>query len=150
MVDLVTHESNPMLVAPAGEGGQLVPVQHGPSWVAGAGDDQTIGQGIERLQHRDGWLEARLAAGLEDHRLHPEGGQDVHVGRIIGRSQGNAVALVETGEKGERERSGCAGGDCDPPRRQVDAVPRAIMLGDAPTQARQAEGLRVAEGMVHR
>ena len=120
-------------------------MQHGASGIARAGDDQAIRRRVELLQHGDAGLEAGFGAGLQDHRVHAERGQDVHVGRVERRGQRNAIARIERGEERQRKAAGGADGDRDALERNVQPVPIAIVANDALAQGAAAERLGVAE-----
>ncbi len=69
-----------------------------PVGLAGAGDDQPGQIGIIGEQLGVG-LVVRVFTGLDQHSLQAERRQDVAVGGIAGRGQGNPVAGLERGEK---------------------------------------------------
>ena len=74
-----------------------------PAGLQGLATISPSGRRVEPVQHRHARLEAGLRPGLQDHRLHAERGEDVHVGRVERRSQRDPVAWIERGQERQRE-----------------------------------------------
>ena len=96
-------------------------------------------------QQLDGRLKALGRSGRELDRHEIERGQDIAVGGIARRRQGDPVAGLEGGKKRQDEARRGAGRDDDPRRIDADAVGVAIMPRDRLAQRGKAERLGIAE-----
>jgi hypothetical protein len=72
-------------------------------------------------------------------------GEHVAVGRIAGACDRDPVARRKQRQERQHETGRRAGGDDNPPRNDVDAVPFGVVAGDALPQRQIAERHRVAE-----
>ncbi len=102
---------------------------------------------IERGQMIDVRLKTRLHCCRYGHRLKTQRLQDVPVGRIPGRGQRDAVAMIERSQERQHEGSGRTGRDDDTGGIDLDAVHRPIVTGDAATEVADAQGLSVSKLM---
>ena len=140
----VAHQPHVIGVAPAGDGGKLVRVQHGAGGVAGAGDDQALRARVELFQHPDRWLKPGVRPGLQHHRDHPQRGEDIYIRRIERRRHRHAVAGIERSEEGQRKCARRPHRHRDARARHVLAIPVPVMAAQAIAQGRNPEGFRVA------
>ena len=87
-----------------------------------------------------------LGLGQRDrHGFEPERLQDVAIGRIAGRRDGDALARIEKAQEREHEARRGSRGDEDALGRDRDAIGFGVVPGDAFAQRRDAERLRVAD-----
>jgi hypothetical protein len=90
-----------------------------------------------------------LRPGQRDRRrIELEGGEDVAVGRVAGRRDGDALAGIEQRQESEHEARRGSRRDHDPLRRDSDPIGVAIVAGDALTQRGEPERLRVADAPI--
>ncbi len=129
------------------ERGKRVGGHHGAGRIGGA-REQHAGERARAVcgDHIGGGQRPAIARrNLDRHRLAAERREDVAVRRIARTGDGDPVARLEHGEKGEHEARRGAGRDDDAAGIEVDAVALAVMGGDARAQRRDAERLGVAD-----
>ena len=82
------------------------------------------------------------AAGLDQHRLAAERGEDVPIGRITGVGDRDAVARLEQRKKSQDEAGRRAGGDDDAIGLDADALDLVVVTRDARPQRGECRALR--------
>ena len=148
VIDLIRHDPDAGLGTERPQLGEPFGRDHAAGGIGRARQHQPV-QGQRPLEAHHRRLEAFLWPQLEPHHLHIQRPQDVAIGGIARLGQGHPIARIKGGEKAQHEGAGGANGDGDAPRVHLHPIHIEIMLGDALTQGRQAEGLAIAhEGLI--
>ena len=83
MVNLVGNQADAVAMAIFRQSPQLAGGEHGARGVRGAGQDQPVRLGVERLQHGHRRLKPGLNPARQNHRLQPQRRRDIHIRRVI-------------------------------------------------------------------
>ncbi|MET4847377.1 hypothetical protein ABIF62_007872 [Bradyrhizobium japonicum] len=106
---------------------------HRPGRIGRAADQHALQRrlAMRRQQRLAGQRVARVIAGLDQHRLATERGEDVTVGRIARHRHGDAVAGREHRQESQDEAAGGACRHHDPLGADVTAIGIPIVARDA-------------------
>jgi hypothetical protein len=147
VIDLVGDVPEAEPAAFRRHGGDGVGRHHHTGRIGGAHRQHT---GERSLRMRPGdqlrrQREAGLGSDLDRDRLQPQRDQDVAIGRIARRSDGDTRARLETGQERQDEAARGAGRHHDALRRHADAISIAIMARDAFPQRIRTERLGISD-----
>ena len=150
VIDLVRDEPQAEGLAGLAEPPQGLAADHRAGRVGRAhGENPGEGFGGMQTRHAVGGHDPAIGAGQRDRRgLELERRQDVAIGRIARRRDGDASAGIEQRQEREDEPRRRAGRDDHPLRRHRDPVSLPVMAGDPLAQGGEPERLRVADAPV--
>ena len=128
VVDLVADQPHQVLLAPAGDRGELVGRHHRAGGVGGRRDDEAGDHPLDRRELCDGRLEPGLGPAVDLDDLAAEGGEHVAVAGVAGTGHHHPVARLEGGQEGQQESARRTGGDDHVVEADVDPA-RPTVVG---------------------
>ncbi len=147
VIDFVGDEADAEILRRRDESGKRVLAHHGAGRIGRARHQQAV-QRLARMRRAQGLRRdrpARFFAGLDQHRLAAERGEDVAIRRIAGIGQRDAIARLEQREERQHKSARRAGGDDDARRIDLHGISVRIMPRDARAQSGNAERLGIGD-----
>ena len=132
VIDFVGDEADAGALGGMDQAGQCLARHHGAGRIGGTADQHALQRrlAMRRQQGLAGQRMARVARGLDQHRLAAERGEDVAVRRIARHGHRDPIAGLEHRKERQDERARRARGDHDPRRIDMTAISIAVMSRD--------------------
>jgi len=146
VVDLVRDQQRAVVLAPGGDGCQLLGGDDGPGGVRGRRHHQPGGRHGQCLQHLDGRLESTLGTAVDLDDMAAVRREHIAVGRVAGPGHHDLIARIEGRQNDRGEPSGRSGRHLHAFRIDLDTVVGEVVRGDLFAQLEQSARVGVSEG----
>ena len=130
VIDLVRNDGDPTFAADLGNGAQLFARDNRAGRVGRAGQDQSLGCGIERRERSGSDLKTLGFAARQLERNHVQCAHGVAIGNIAGARHGYPIPRVEAHVEGQNQRGRGAAGEDYLRRFDPDPIPFGIVAAN--------------------